>query len=212
MKPSSIILITSLVSLAASAGAATLEEQVNSTKTVEQLYREATQDITDNVLIKYRGSLQIDEPTLEVISSTAKTVDIKVSYTWHVPEQVIREMHDTLGKYFLTTLFESKITVGTYNCNGHMGSDYCNIGDKLGRWLESKSVGTEVSLLGVRDVFSYNSRGIEYPQSRTYSSVFKVDKSKVKGDPKPSFASHVYNISGCTPFVPECNIKGVYRK
>ncbi|GFZ74418.1 hypothetical protein PSE10C_51600 [Pseudomonas amygdali pv. eriobotryae] len=113
---------------------------------------------------------------------------------------------------FLTTLYESKITVGTYNCNGHMGSDYCNIRDKLGRFLESKSVGTEVSLLGVKDIFSYNSRGIEYPQSRRYSSVFTVDKARVKGDPKPSFASHVYNIRGCIPFVPECNIKGVYRK
>ncbi|RMO82526.1 hypothetical protein ALQ33_200200 [Pseudomonas syringae pv. philadelphi] len=121
-------------------------------------------------------------------------------------------MRDTLGKYFLTTLYESKITVGTYNCNGHMGSEYCNIRDKLGRFLESKSVGTEVNLLGVKDIFSYNSRGIEYPQSRRYSSVFTVDKARVKGDPKPSFASHVYNISGCTPFVPECNIKGVYRK
>ncbi|KPY72879.1 Uncharacterized protein ALO94_02760, partial [Pseudomonas syringae pv. spinaceae] len=48
--------------------------------------------------------------------------------------------------------------------------------------------------------------------SRRYSSVFTVDKARVKGDPKPSFASHVYNIRGCIPFVPECNIKGVYRK
>lgn len=206
----SLILILS--ALASTAGAATLEDQVNATKTVEQQYREATQDITDNVLVKYRDNLQIDEPILEVVSSTSKTVDIRVTYTWRVPESVLDEMRDTLGKYFLTTLYESKITVGTYNCNGHMGSDYCNIRDKLGRFLESKSVGTEVSLLGVKDIFSYNSRGIEYPQSRQYSSVFTVDKAKVKGDPKPSFASHVYSISGCTPFVPECNIKGVYRK
>lgn len=208
MKP--IILLIS--ALASSAGAATLEDQVRANKTVEQLYREAVQDITDNVLVKYRDNLQIDEPTLEVVSSTAKTVDIKVTYTWRVPESVLEEMRDTLGKYFLTTLYESKITVGTYNCNGHMGSDYCSIRDKLGRFLESKSVGTEVNLLGVKDIFSYNSRGIEYQQSRRYSSVLTVDKAKVKGDPKPSFASHVYNISGCTPFIPECNIKGVYRK
>ncbi|MCL8307632.1 hypothetical protein [Pseudomonas putida] len=208
MKPFILIIST----LASTAGAVTLEDQVKANKTVEQLYREAVQDITENVLLKYRDSLEIDEPTLEVVSSTAKTVDIKVTYTWRVPESVLEEMHDTLGKYFLTTLYESKITVGTYNCNGHMGSDYCNIRDKLGRFLESKSVGTEVNLLGVKDIFSYNSRGIEYQQSRRYSSVFTVDKSKVKGDPKPSFASHVYNISGCTPFIPECNIKGVYRK
>ncbi|ESW39214.1 hypothetical protein HND72_17140 [Pseudomonas putida] len=208
MKP----LILLISTLASTAGAATLEDQVKANKTVEQLYREAVQDITENVLLKYRDSLEIDEPTLEVVSSTSKTVDIKVTYTWRVPESVLEEMRDTLGKYFLTTLYESKITVGTYNCNGHMGSDYCNIRDKLGRFLESKSVGTEVSLLGVKDIFSYNSRGIEYQQSRRYSSVFTVDKSKVKGDPKPSFASHVYNISGCTPFIPECNIKGVYRK
>lgn len=208
MKP----LIFLMSALASTAGAATLEDQVNATKTVEQLYREAVQDITDNVLVKYRDNLQIDEPSLEVVSSTSKTVDIKVTYTWRVPESVLEEMRDTLGKYFLTTLYESKITVGTHNCHGHMGSDYCNIRDKLGRFLESKSVGTEVSLLGVKDIFSYNSRGIEYPQSRRYSSVFTVDKARVKGDPKPAFASHVYNISGCTPFVPDCNIKGVYRK
>lgn len=208
MKP----LIFLMSALASTAGAATLEDQVNATKTVEQLYREAVQDITDNVLVKYRDNLQIDEPTLEVMSSTAKTVDIKVTYTWRVPESVLEEMRDTLGKYFLTTLYESKITVGTHNCHGHMGSDYCNIRDKLGRFLESKSVGTEVSLLGVKDIFSYNSRGIQYAQSRQYSSVFTVDKARVKGDPKPVFASHVYNISGCKPFAPECNIKGVYRK
>lgn len=208
MKP----LILFISALSSTAGAATLEDQVKAHKTVEQLYREAVQDITDNVLVKYRDSLQIDDPVLEILSSTSKTVDIKVTYTWHVPESVLEEMRDTLGKYFLTTLYESKITVGTHNCNGHMGSDYCNIRDKLGQFLGSKSVGTEVSLLGVKDIFSYNSRGIEYPQSRRYSSVFTVDKARVKGDPKPSFASHVYNISGCTPFVPECNIKGIYRK
>ncbi|MEE4637036.1 hypothetical protein V2K98_26270 [Pseudomonas alliivorans] len=208
MKP----LILLISALSSTAGAATLEDQVKANKTVEQLYREAVQDITDNVLLKYRNSLQIDDSVLEVLSSTSQTVDIKVSYTWHVPESVLEEMRETLGKYFLTTLYESKITVGTYNCNGHMGSDYCSIRDKLGWFLESKSVGTEVSLLGVKDIFSYNSRGIEYPQSRRYSSVFTVNKARVKGDPKPSFASHVYNISGCTPFVPECNIKGVYRK
>lgn len=206
-------LIAVILSIAATAvGAASLEEQVKATKTIEQKYQEAVKDITNNVFLKYRDSLQIDDPVLEVVSSSSKTADIRITYTWRVPELVLEQMQDTLGKYFLTTLYESKITVGTYNCNGHIGSDYCDIKDKLGRFLESKSVGTQVSLLGVNDIFSYNSRGIEFPESRTYSVVFTVDKAKIKGNPKPKFETHIYNISGCTPFVPECNVKGVYRK
>lgn len=192
--------------------ASSLEEQVKATKTVEQKYQEAVKDITDNVFLKYRDSLQIDDPMLEVVSSSSQTVDIKITYAWSVPEQILEQMRDTLGKYFLTTLYDKKITVGTYNCNGHLGSNYCDIKDKLRLFLESKSVGTEVSLLGARDIFSYNSLGTEFQQSRTYSVVFTVDKAKVKGNPKPKFETHVYNISGCTPFVPECNVRGVYRK
>ena len=205
--------IAVMLSVAATTvNAATLEDQVKATKTVEQQYQEAVKDLTDNVFLKYRDNLQIDTPVLEVVSSTSKTADIKITYTWRVPELVLVQMRDTLGKYFLTTLYESKITVGTYNCNGHIGSNYCSIREKLGRFLESKSVGTEVSLLGVKDVFSYNHRGIEFPESRTYSIIYTVDKAKIKGDPTPKFETHVYNISGCIPFQPECNIKGVYRK
>ncbi|WP_189662880.1 hypothetical protein [Pseudomonas amygdali] len=94
MKP----LILLISALSSTAGAATLEDQVKANKTVEQLYRAAVQDISDNVLVEYRDSLQIDDPVLEVLSSTSKTVDIKVSYTWHVPESVLEEMRDTLGK------------------------------------------------------------------------------------------------------------------
>lgn len=206
-------LIAAFLSISATAvGAASLEEQVKATKTVEQKYQEAVKDITDNVFLKYRDSIQIDDPVLEVVSSSSRTADIKITYSWRVPELVLEQMRDTLGKYFLATLYESKLTVGTYNCHGHIGSDYCDVKDKLGRFLESKSVGTEVSLLGVKDVFSYNSRGIEFPEFRTYSVVFTVDKAKVKGNPKPKFETHVYNIHGCTPFVPECNVTGVYRK
>lgn len=197
---------------ATAANAATLEDQVKATKTVEQKYEEAIKDITDNVFLKYRDSLQINTPVLEVVSTSNKTVDIKITYTWSVPANVLEQIRDTLGKYFLTTLFESKITVGTYNCNGHIGSDYCDVKEPLKRFLESKSVGTEVELLGVKDVFTYNHRGSEFPQSRRYSVVFTVDKAKVKGDPKPKLATHIYNIRGCTPFVPECNIQGIYRK
>jgi hypothetical protein len=201
-----------LCAYASAVGAASLEEQIKSTKTVEQQYQEAVKDITNNVFLKYRDSLNIDDPVLEVVSSSSKTVDVKITYTWTVQESILEQIRDTLGKYFLTTLYDNKIIVGTYNCNGHVGSDYCNIKSKLGQFLESKTVGTEVSWLGERNIFSYNSRGIEFPQSRTYSTVFTVDKAKVKGNPKPKLNTHVYNISGCRPFVPECNVKGVYRK
>lgn len=201
-----------LIVASTTVGAASLEDKVKATKTVEQKYQEATKDITDNVFIKYRDSLQIDTPELEVVSSSSKTVDIRITYTWRVPESVLEEMRDTLGKYFLTTLYDSKITVGTYNCNGHIGSDYCDIRDSLQRFIESKSVGTEVALLGVRDILTYNGTGTQFPQSRKYSVVFTVDKVKVKGDPKPRLESHVYNVRGCVPFIPECNIRGIHRK
>lgn len=188
-----------------------LEDQVRRTKTDEELYKSAISDITGNVLIKYRDNLQIEPQSLEVLSTTSKTADIKVSYTWSVPERTLEEIRDTLGKYFITTLHDHKVTVGTYNCHGHMGSDYCTIKDRLARFLESKSVGTKVGLLGVSDIFSYNYRGTEFAQSRTYSVVFTINKSKIKGNPSPTFSSHIYNTRGCTPFVPECNIQGIYR-
>ncbi|MEW7910436.1 hypothetical protein [Pseudomonas fulva] len=192
--------------------AASLEDEVKGAKTVDQLYQSATEDITTNALLKYRDNLRIEPQTLELISTTSKTADVKVSYTWSVPEHTLEEIKDTLGKYFLTTLHDNKITVGLYNCHGHMGSDYCIIKDRLARFLETKSVGTEVTLLGVKDIFSYNHRGIEYAKTSTYSVILTVDKSRIKGTPSPKFSSHIYNIRGCTPFIPECNIQGVYRK
>lgn len=86
------------------------------------------------------------------MSSSSKTADIKITYSKRVPELVIEQMRDTLGKNFLTTLYESKITVGTYNCNG------------------------QVSLFGVKDIFSYNSCGTEFPESRTCNAVFSWKK------------------------------------
>lgn len=61
--------------------AASLEDEVKGAKTVDQLYQSATEDITTNALLKYRDNLRIEPQTLELISTTSKTADVKVSYT-----------------------------------------------------------------------------------------------------------------------------------
>lgn len=204
-----LFLVLPLISLSTSAS--TLEDLVRSKKTVEEKFSEATLDITDNVLIKYQDNIQVGEPTLKVLSTSNKSVDIEVSYEWAVPRHVLEEIRETLGKYFLTTLSGPKVTVGTYNCHGHVGSEFCDIKEDLGWFLKSKSVGTEMKFLGSKTIFSYNN-GSTYHQSGRYSTIFTVDREAIKGNPDVGFATKVYNISGCTPFVPTCNIKGVYRE
>lgn len=192
--------------------AASLEDRVNATRTTEQKYKEATQDITDHVFLKYKNNLEIDSPVLEVVSSSVKLVDVKMTYKWSMPDSILDEIRDTLGKYFLTTLYESQVIVSTSNCNGPISNDYCDIREQLGRFMASKSVGTQISFLGGSSILSYDSWGVRFAQRGEYETTMTIEKSKIHGDPKPTVKTHVYNISGCKPSIPECIIKGIYRQ
>lgn len=170
-----------------------LEESI---RAADQRRADTFTDLNRGVILTYKDSVSIDSvdsSLVDVVDSEARIlVNVKYSIDFNKAKGII----PTLKKYFETSTDKeegvepfSTIGIRLSECKGYDCKDVAS------RIMRNTGVGISVSFLGEEDLTLINDPGNFKMASGTLPFIFVVQKSRIKGDPKPVAKSQVINIS-----------------